>query len=142
MKDSNSLHQKMQEMISCFSSTDPMKEMSEIAAGTEDSALKWLALSTLHGIDRNAESITLTRSADGRIRVTAEYREAVLPSPGPEVAGQVFDTLRSMTHAEGKKMKMPLALGIGNDSFQLEVKIKEKKGGEKVTLKFPNIGHS
>jgi hypothetical protein len=32
---------------------------------------------------------------------------------------------------------MPLALGIRNDSIELQVKMKEKEGKTKVTIKFP-----
>jgi hypothetical protein len=48
-----------------------------------------------------------------------------------------MDAVREITHIEGDKGKSPLALGIRNDSIELQVKIKTKDDIEKVTLKFP-----
>jgi hypothetical protein len=42
-----------------------------------------------------------------------------------------------IAHIEGDKGKTPLALGIRNSSIDLNVKLKTKDGGKKVTLKFP-----
>ncbi len=87
MKDKRSLHLKVQELCDCYATTDPLKEMSELKkeADKDDVALKWLALATLHGINSNAKKITVTRSEDGEVNVTAEYRVAELPSPGGQI---------------------------------------------------------
>ena len=67
MKDKETLHKKVQELIDCFATTDPLKEMSELGKEGDvgEAALKWLALATLHGINRNAEKITVQHSAGG-----------------------------------------------------------------------------
>jgi hypothetical protein len=88
-------------------------------------------------VNNNANEVTLTRSKDGEVRVTAKYRESELPSPGPEVGTGIMDALREITHIEGDKGKSPLALGIRNDSIELQVKMKTKGDREKITLKFP-----
>ncbi len=85
----------------------------------------------------NAEEITITRSSEGNVRVVAEYRESELPSPGSEVGGKIVDALREITHIEEDKGKTPLSLGIRNDSVDLKIKFKAKKGKEKITIKFP-----
>jgi hypothetical protein len=103
----------------------------------DEAALKWLALAALHGVNGNAKEVTITRSKTGEVRVTAKYRESDLPSPGSEVGAKIMEALREVTHIEGAKGKTPLALGIRNDSIELQVKMKEKEGKEKVTLKFP-----
>ena len=139
MKDTESAHKKVQEMIDCYATTDPLKEMSEIGKETdaEQAAAKWLALAALHGVNNNAKKISLRREADGTVRVTAKYREAELPSPGGDLGVRIVDTLRSVTHLEGEKAKTLLALGMRDGSLDLSVKIKAEDGGETVTLKFP-----
>ena len=103
----------------------------------EEAAAKWLALAALHGVNDNAAEVTLTRSADGQVTVSAKYRESELPSPGADVGTKVFDAVREITAIEEGKGKSPLALGIRQDSIELEVKFKSKKNKERVTIKFP-----
>lgn len=138
MKEKRNLHLKVQEMCDCYATGDPLKEMSIIKndEDKEDAALKWLALAALHGVNNNAEEITITRSSEGNMRVVAEYRESELPSPGSEVGGKIVDALREITHIEEDKGKTPLSLGIRNDSVDLIIKFKAKKGKEKITIKF------
>ncbi len=102
----------------------------------DEAALKWLALTALHGVNGNAKNITITRSKDGEISVTAKYRESELPSPGSEVGAKIIEAVREITHIEGDKGKTPLALGIRNDSIEIQVKMKSEEGQEKVTLNF------
>jgi hypothetical protein len=139
MKEKRNLHLKVQEMCDCYATGDPLKEMSIIKNDDdkEDAALKWLALAALHGVNNNAEEITITRSSEGNVRVVAEYRESELPSPGSEVGGKIVDALREITHIEEDKGKTPLSLGIRNDSVNLKIKFKAKKGKERITIKFP-----
>ena len=139
MKDSSNLHQKMQELCDCFATTDPLKEMSEVQNDDPgiDAALKWLALAALHGVNNNAKKISIKQAGDGTVSVTAEYREAELPSPGADVASNVFEAVREVTHIEGNKGKTTLALGIKDSSLDLEVKVKDKDDGKKISIKFP-----
>jgi len=139
MKEKRNLHLKVQELCDCYATTDPLKEMSQIKADADrdEAALKWLALVALHGVNDNAKEVSITRSPDGTIKVTAKYREAELPSPGPEVGEKIMNAVREITHIEGGKGKSPLALGIREDSIELNIKMKTKDEGEKVTLKFP-----
>ena len=139
MKEKRNLHLKVQEMCDCYATGDPLKEMSIIKndEDREEAALKWLALAALHGVNNNAEEITITRSSEGNVRVVAEYRESELPSPGSEVGGKIVDALREITHIEEDKGKTPLSLGIRNDSVNLQIKFKAKDGKEKITIKFP-----
>ena len=139
MKEKRNLHLKVQEMCDCYATGDPLKEMSIVKNedDKEEAAIKWLALAALHGVNNNAEEITITRSSEGNVRVVAEYRESELPSPGSEVGEKILDALREITHIEEDKGKTPLSLGIRNDSVDLTVKFKEKNGKEKITIKFP-----
>lgn len=139
MKDTQNLHLKVQELCDCYATNDPLKEMSTVKddRDQEESALKWLALAALHGVNSNASEISITQTGDGEISVTAKYRETELPSPGEAVARKIFEAVGGITHLEGGKGKTPLALGIRNDSIELQVKMKRKEGGQKIRIKFP-----
>ena len=139
MKEKRNIHLKVQELCDCYATNDPLKEMSEIKGDSDqdEAAAKWLALAALHGVNDNAKEVSITRSPDGNIRVTAKYREAELPSPGSEIGEKIMSAVREITHIESGKGKSPLALGIRNDSIELNIKMKSKDKGEKVTLKFP-----
>jgi hypothetical protein len=139
MKEKRNLHLKVQELCDCYATNDPLKEMSEIKedGDKDEAAVKWLALAALHGVNDNAKEVSITRSPDGNIKVTAKYRESELPSPGSEIGEKIMNAVREITHIEGNKGKSPLALGIREDSIELKIKIKAQDEGEKVTLKFP-----
>ncbi len=138
MKEKRNVHLKVQELCDCYATNDPLKEMSTVKneEDKDEAALKWLALTALHGVNGNAKKIAITRSEDGEICVTAKYRESELPSPGSEVGAKIIEAVREITHIEGDKGKTPLALGIRNDSIEIQVKMKSKEGKEKVTFKF------
>jgi hypothetical protein len=139
MKEKRNIHLKVQELCDCYASNDPLKEMSEIKGESDkdEAAAKWLALAALHGVNNNAKEVTIRRSPDGNIKVTAKYREAELPSPGAEIGEKIINAVREITHIEGGKGKSPLALGIREDSIELKIKMKSKDEGEKVNIKFP-----
>ena len=139
MKEKRNVHLKVQELCDCYATNDPLKEMSTIKneGDKDEAALKWLALSALHGVNSNAETITITRSKDGDIDVTAKYRESELPSPGSDIGAKIIAAVREITHIEGKKGKTPLALGIRNDSIEIQVKMNSEEDKETVTLNFP-----
>ncbi len=138
MKDTDNLHLKVQELCACFSATDPLKEMSDLKSdpNLDEAALKWLALAALHGVNNNAEKITLKESSTGEISVTAEYRKTELPSPGEAIGQKILETIRKITHIETDKGKTCLALGIMDSSIDLSVQIKDKKDSRKLSIAF------
>jgi hypothetical protein len=139
MKDKETLHKKAQEMVDCYATTDPLKEMSELGMGEdqEEAAVKWLALAALHGINNRAKKIQIYKSESGEVKVVAKYREAELPSPGPDMGQKIIDNLRQITHLEADKGKTLLALGIRDSSIELKVKAERDEEGDKISLKFP-----
>ncbi len=139
MKHTSSIHQKVQSLCDCFATTDPLKEMSEIALHpeSEEAALKWIALAVLHGINTNAEKISLMSTKDGKVKVTAEYRTAELPSPGADVGKKVVEMIRDMTHMEKDKEKVALAFGFRNNSMELKIKSRHEGSDDKITINFP-----
>lgn len=137
MRDKESLHKKIQEMIDCYATTDPLGEMPTVEKekDLEEAALKWIGLAVLHGINRNAEKITLERT-DNNLNILAEYRGTELPSVSMDIGDKIIDTLRAITYIEGEKGKSDLAVGVRDDSVMLEVKLKQDKGKTKAVLKF------
>jgi hypothetical protein len=139
MKDTENLHLKVQELCDCFSTTDPLKEMSKMKndENNQDAALKWLALAALHGINNNAKKISLKKTYDGKVFVIAEYRDTELPSPGADIANNILEAVREIIHIEDKKGKSKLAFGIRDSSLDLEISVKDKEDYKKVSIKFP-----
>lgn len=139
MKDKETLHSKVQKLIDCFASVDPLREMAALRkeADQQEAALKWLALAVIHGINSGAREISVTRSEAGEVRVIAEYKKAELPSPGVEIASHIMESLRHITHLEGEKGKSFLAMGVRDGSIDLRIKVKRDGDEEKITLKFP-----
>jgi hypothetical protein len=82
-----------------------------------------------------AEEISITRSDDGNVKVTTEYRTTDLPSPGSEVADKIIASLIGITHLESSEGKSQLALGIRDSSINLTIKMKSRNGGKKVMIK-------
>jgi hypothetical protein len=139
MKDSSSLHLKVQELCDCFATSDPLKEMSKIEKDpdTDEAALKWLALAILHGINSNANTISIEQDKDGSVHVSAKYRKSTLPSPGTSIGEKIIAAVRGITHLEKDKGTTPLAFGFRNNSMELQIRTKDKKGEKKVTIEFP-----
>jgi len=138
MKDMGTPHQKMQDLCNCYAETDYLKEMAMVHKDVDkdEAALKWLALAVLHGVDRNAKKITIEKTEKGSVKVIAEYEETELPSPGNEIGAKVMGAARQITHIEGKKGQIPLAIGIRDSNLEIQMKVKQEGAAEKVTLKF------
>jgi hypothetical protein len=139
MLDKRTLHMKVQEQCDCFATVEPLREMAALGKepDAEESALKWIALAVLHGIDRNAKSISLRRSAGGELSVTAKYRESELPRPPEPVGRKIFDVVRAITHLDDKG-RTPVAIGIRDSSIEIEFNLDRDGGAEEVVLKFPD----
>ena len=139
MKDKQTTHLKVQELCDCYAITDPLREMSALEKDEDkdEAALKWIALAALHGINNNADKISISKSKNGEVTVSAKYRESELPSPGASVGQNIIEAVREITHLDGDKGKTPLSLGIRDSSIELTVKIKTKDDKERVTIEFP-----
>lgn len=139
MRDSSNLHQQIQEMCDCYATNDPLKEMSRLQQETnpEQGAVKWLAMAVLHGLTNNAEEISIEKTANGKVKVVAEYRRTELPAPNSEVSEAVLRAVKDIIHADSSQGDSALAFGFRNNSFELKVRTREEGQDHKVTLKFP-----
>lgn len=139
MKDASNSHQKIQNLCDCFATTDPLKEMCVLKddADPAEAALKWIALAVLHGINNNAEEVSISTSKNGRVRVTAEYRKAELPNPGSIVGEKIIKELRTVAHIEEPHEKATIAFGIRNNSMDLKIKSRHEGTDDKITIVFP-----
>lgn len=88
----------------------------------DEAALKWIALAALHGINSNAEKISLITTRDGNVKVTVEYRQGELPSTGLAVGRKIVEAMRAMTRIEKDEEKTTIAFGIRNSSMDLKIK--------------------
>ena len=139
MRESSSLHQKVQEMCDCYATNDPLQEMSKMQHETDidEAAVKWIALAVLHGLNTNAEKLTITASQDGTVAVNAQYRPAELPPPDSAIAERVIQTMRDIIHVEEPEGSSPLAFGIRNNSMDLQVSTKTDQTTKQVSITFP-----
>ena len=141
MRDMRNLHLKLQEMCDCFLNTDPMHEFPSVhqESDTEEAALKWLALAILHGLNENAQKVTLNQE-DESITLKIKYRPDSLLVPKKDVAQEIVHTVEHILHQEGQeKGNLPLALGIHESSVNLELKFKEKENKRKMSIEFPKL---
>ena len=138
MKDKQSLHLKVQELCDCYSTTDPLKEMTKLVKDEDqnEAALKWIALAVLHGINANAKKISLSRSKGGKVKVVAEYRETELPDPGDGIGQKVIESLRGITHLDEEKGKTPLVVGVRDGSVELKVRLTKKDNAASISMEF------
>ena len=139
MRDSSNLHQKIQEMCDCFAINDPLKEMSRLQhdPDTEEAAIKWIALAILHGLNSNAEEISIQQTKAGSVKVIAEYRKAELPAPDSVIGKEIVSAFKKIIHVDSSQGESTLAFGVRNSSMDLQVRTREESGENRVTIKFP-----
>jgi hypothetical protein len=139
MRDSANVHQQIQAMCDCYATNDPLKEMSKLPqeANPEQAAIKWLALAVLHGLNNNAEEISIEKTKSGTVKVVAEYRRTELPAPDSSVSEAILSAVKNIIHADSSQGDSTVAFGFRNNSFDLHVRTREEGSDHKVTIKFP-----
>jgi hypothetical protein len=142
MKDTNSLHLKLQEYTDCFAEADPSRELRRIAsrgiAGdkTQDMtelALKYLSLAILAGVNTGADKVFFTCRGDqnGSCFLAGE-EETRLPTPPTGVTQEIIGILRRITGLEPDRAYGSLVCGIRNDRLVMDVGV--ARAGERETL--------
>ena len=142
MKDTTSLHRKLQEYNDCFAESDAAGELEKISStgisgdrmqNMTDLSLKYLSLAILAGVNQASEKIFFTRKGeqDGSCFLAGED-ETRLPSPPTGVTREIISILRNITGLEPDKAFGTLTCGIRNDRLVMDVGV--ARAGERETL--------
>ena len=146
IKEDRSYHQRVQEFCDCFMETDYKRELEKASKGIfggpgedeEELAIKFLGLTFLYGANEEAKKISLQKSKEGKVVFSVEARgNYQLPPPSAQMADRVFSIVRSIAHIDKDQGKIPLSLGLRNDSLELTLEFGRKEGGESLSLVFP-----
>ena len=126
-------------MIESHAATDTLKEMSRVGneKNVDEASVKWLALAAIHGINSNANEISIVKTPDGNIRVVAEYRLTELPSPGSAVGDKIIQDIRYIAQQENGSGSRLLSVDVQEGSVDLQVTAKKVGDEERVSLLFP-----
>ena len=136
MKDSKSLHLKLQEYADCFSESEAARELAEISkkgvggditGDLTEVAMKYLASAILRGIEEGAQKLQITREC----RLLGK-KEIILPSPPAGLAQAMISIVRCITDLEADVGESRLAYGVRNDRLDIDVSV--HKAGEKESL--------
>ena len=146
IKDDRSYHLRLQEFCDCYMETDFKKELeaasrgvSGVPGGDEDElALKFLGTAILYGATEEAKSFSLKKGPAGKVFFSVEGKGTYqLPPPQAMMADRIFSIVRSITHIEEDRGKMPLSLGLRNDRMELTLHVDRKGAEESLTVAFP-----
>ena len=147
MRDSKSLHLKLQEYGDCFSESDAARELEEISkkgAGgdvtgdTTEVALKYLSTAILHGIEEEAQKVQISREGamEGDCRLLGK-KEIPLPKPPTGLAREMIGIVRSITDLEADTGESKLAYGLRNDRLEIDVTVHKSGNKEVMGLRLP-----
>jgi hypothetical protein len=142
MKDSSSLHARLQEYNDCFAETDPKQELRDVASrgiagektqGLTDLALKYLSLAILAGVDDEAEKVFFTRNGEQNGSCyLAGRKETRLPTPPTGVTREIIGIMRRIAGLEQDKAYGKFVCGIRNDRLEMDLGV--ARSGERETL--------
>lgn len=149
MIDANSLQLRLQGYADCYAETDPEAELKEIHAkgvagdatgDLTEVALKYLALSILHGIDQGASHVMIEAEGtmNGSCRL-AGRREIKLPPPPTGLARRMIDILRCVAGVEKESGTGRIAYGFRNDRFDLHFQVSRDGDREELSIHLPRV---
>jgi hypothetical protein len=142
MKDSKSLHLKLQEYADCYSESDALQELEgiskkgvgdEVTGDTTDLALKYLASAIFHAIEEGAEKVQISRVGvmEGECKLLGKTEKS-LPKPPAGLAKEMVEILRCITDLEDDVSESKLAYGFRNERMELALNV--HKSGEKEVM--------
>ena len=144
MKDTNSLHARLQEMNDCFAEADPAGHLQSIAhrgtggeviQDTTEVALKYLSLALLSAVDAQAEKIVFAYNGKNRKNGSCQIGgpvETRLPPPPPGVTREIISILRHIAGLEADKAYGRMVCGIREDRLVMDVGV--ARAGERENL--------
>lgn len=147
MKDARNLHIRLQEYTDCFAETDPAPELDEISAkGVEgdrtldmtETALKYLSLTIISGIEKEASNILFTRKGDmnGACYLVGDEKTR-LPNPPTGLIKEIIGIIRCITDLEPDAGSSRLIWGIRNDQLEIDVGVSKEGNEEILNLTLP-----
>ncbi|MEW6444211.1 MAG: hypothetical protein AB1640_24975 [bacterium] len=150
MRDTGSLHLKLQEYADCYMESDPEKELEDISRKgvggdkTNDPAevaLKYLALAVIDGIERGARRIRIQSngSMNGSCSLILKSERVPLPAPPSGIAGLMVGIVRCITHLERDTGKSKLVYGLRNDQIEVDVEADRNGAEEEIILHLPQV---
>lgn len=144
-----SLHLRLQEYCDCYLETDQRQEIAlihkkgaatDVTKDREEMALKFLSLIILHGIQKSAKKITLTKKGRDEVSLDIEAVEQyALPGPRVDIADEIFRIMHSITHLESDRGKEILSLGLRNDRLELTVEFASTQWEHILIISFPPL---
>lgn len=147
MRDSKSLHLKLQEYGDCFSESDAARELEDISkkgtggdatGDTTEVALKYLSTAILHGIEKEAQKVQITRDGamEGDCKLLGK-KEISLPKPPTGLAVEMIEIVRRITDLEADTGESKLAYGLRNDRLEIDVTVHKSGDREVMGLGLP-----
>ncbi len=132
MKDEQSYHSLLQQNIDCYLETVPAEQLREWAdrewqeepgIGVDEQALKYLALVIVDALESRAHRIVLEKGCP--VLIAAGDGEHMLPAAPESILARGLEMLRDICGMEGGRSSGRLALGIRNDSLELQIEKSE-----------------
>ncbi len=147
MKDSRNLHVRLQEYTDCYAETDPALGLADISnKGVEgektpdmtETALKYLSLAILSGIEKQARNILFTRTGDMNGACYLVGGEKIrFPNPPTGLIKEIIGVLRCITDLEPETGSSRLIWGIRNDQLEIDVGVSKTGKEEILNLTLP-----
>ena len=144
-----SLHLRLQEYCDCYLETDLQKEIeamndkganADVTKDREETALKFLSLMILYGVNEKSKRLSLTRKGRDDVSLMVEGAgKYALPAPRVDIADEIFKVMRAITHLESEKGKEVLSLGLRSDRFELTVELASSGWEHTLTISVPAI---
>lgn len=142
------LHKRLQEMCDCYLEShyeNELKIISEkgvagdVTGDVAEVALKYLALALLYTLEERCSRLFIGMAEGAVVSYIQNDQRTTLPSPPRDVAREIIDIVREITHLEEEDATEPLSLGIRESRINLHVVVHKEAGEEHIVLRFPAI---
>ena len=142
------LHKRLQEMCDCYLESEYKNELSviskkgvsgDVTGDLTEVALKYLGLAILYTLEERGTRL-FVGMADGTIisYIENDHRDT-LPLPPENIARELLDIVREITHLDAEEATEPLSLGIRESRINLQIDVHREAGEEHIVLKFPAL---
>ncbi len=132
MKDTGSDHAKLQGLIDCHLEINPKDALTQWAdndwkldenVDSDEACLKYIALVLIEALENRAQKIVMEMGAP--VLVVAAEGEHMLPAAPESILARGLEIMRDICGMAGARATGKLALGIRNDSLELDIEKSE-----------------